>query len=129
MRAPPLRRNHAALLFRGGNRGAERDRLDAGRRGLLSRSGRELARVPRDARRAGPRRDWNRVVVVMALNIREARVGDIPSLIEIERAAGDMFRSLSMDFVADDDPGSPAELAPYTHGQRAFVSTDEADTP
>jgi len=65
----------------------------------------------------------------MALNIREARVADIPSLIEIERAAGEMFRSLSMDFVADDDPGSLAELAPYIHGQRAFVATDETDTP
>jgi GNAT superfamily N-acetyltransferase len=65
----------------------------------------------------------------MALNIREARVDDIPSLIEIERAASEMFRSLSMDFVADDDPGSLAELAPYVDGGRAFVSTDEADAP
>jgi GNAT superfamily N-acetyltransferase len=65
----------------------------------------------------------------MALNIREARVADIPSLIEIERAASDMFRLLSMDLVADDDPGSPAELAPYIHGRRALVSTDGADSP
>src|SRR5262245_34090737 len=65
----------------------------------------------------------------MALSTREARVGDIPSLIAIERAASEMFRSLSMDFVADDDPGSPAELAPYIRGHRAFVSTGECDAP
>src|SRR5262245_6528508 len=63
------------------------------------------------------------------MRIRAARIDDVPSLIEIERAASDMFRSLGMDFVADDDPGSAAELAPYIHGRRAFAATDEADTP
>jgi GNAT superfamily N-acetyltransferase len=63
------------------------------------------------------------------MRIRAARLGDIPSLIEIERAASDTFRTLSMDFVADDDPGSLAELAPYIHGRRAFVSADDADNP
>jgi len=65
----------------------------------------------------------------MAMRIRPARLEDIPSLIDIERAAGDMFRSLSMDFVADDDPGSLGELAPYVDGGRAFVSTDDSDGP
>jgi ribosomal protein S18 acetylase RimI-like enzyme len=68
-------------------------------------------------------------VVVLALRIRPARLDDVPALIEIERAASEMFRSLSLDFVADDDPGSPEELAPYVHGERAFVATDATDLP
>jgi len=68
-------------------------------------------------------------VVLLALNIRPARLADVPALIEIERAASDMYRSLSMDFVADDDPGSPEELEPYVRDHRAFVATDEADRP
>ena len=65
----------------------------------------------------------------MGVKIRAARVDDVSSLIEIERAASEMFRSLSMDFVADDDPGSLDELAPYIRGERAFVATDADDEP
>jgi GNAT superfamily N-acetyltransferase len=68
-------------------------------------------------------------VVVLALSIRPAHLDDVPSMIEIERAASDMYRSLSMDFVADDDPGSPEELEPYVRDRRAFVATDAADRP
>ena len=50
-------------------------------------------------------------------------------LIEIERAAGTAFRSLGMDLVADDDPGSVQELAPYAEDGRAFVAVDETDLP
>jgi GNAT superfamily N-acetyltransferase len=50
-------------------------------------------------------------------------------LIEIERAAGAAFRSLGMDLVADDDPGSPEELAPYAEDRRAFVVVDATDRP
>src|SRR5690349_19549973 len=34
-----------------------------------------------------------------------------------------------MDLVADDDPGSPQELAPYAEDGRAFVAVDAADQP
>lgn len=65
----------------------------------------------------------------MVVSVRAARLDDVPSLIEIERAAGETFRSLGMDLVADDDPGSLFELAPYICGERAFVATDDADRP
>src|SRR5207253_4906392 len=48
---------------------------------------------------------------------------------EIERAAGETFRSLGMDRVADDDPGSVEELTPYAEGGRAFLSVDADDRP
>jgi GNAT superfamily N-acetyltransferase len=50
-------------------------------------------------------------------------------LIEIERLAGSMFRSLGMDLVADDDPGSADELAAYADDGRAFVAVDGSDRP
>lgn len=61
--------------------------------------------------------------------IRAARLDDLAALIEIERAAGEAFRSLGMDMVADDDPGSVEELRPYADGGRAFVSVDAHDRP
>ncbi len=61
--------------------------------------------------------------------VRAARRDDLPLLIEVERAAGEMFRSLGMDLVADADPGSVEELAPYAQGGRAFVAADAGDRP
>jgi hypothetical protein len=58
-----------------------------------------------------------------------AHAGDLPLLIEIERLAGAVFRSLGMDLVADDDPGSADELAPYAEDGRAFVAVDASDRP
>ena len=60
----------------------------------------------------------------VAVTIRVAHAGDLALLIEIERLAGSMFRSLGMDLVADDDPGSVDELAPYAEDGRAFVAVD-----
>jgi GNAT superfamily N-acetyltransferase len=59
--------------------------------------------------------------------IRAARTDDLPSLIEIERAAGETFRSLGMDLVADDDPGIIEELKPYARDGRALVAVDADD--
>jgi GNAT superfamily N-acetyltransferase len=53
--------------------------------------------------------------------IRPARSDELPLLIEIERAAGAMFRDLGMDAVAEDDPGSVEELAAFQREGRAFV--------
>jgi len=61
--------------------------------------------------------------------IRAARPGELAVLIEIERAAGELFRSLGMDVVADDDPGSIAQLAPYPEEGRAFVAVYATDRP
>ena len=48
---------------------------------------------------------------------------------EIERAAGELFRPLGMEPVADDDPGSVEELAPYAETGRALVAVDAGDRP
>jgi ribosomal protein S18 acetylase RimI-like enzyme len=61
--------------------------------------------------------------------IRPAGREDLAALVEIERAAGETFRSLGMDLVADDDPGSVEELLPYLEGGRALVAVDAADVP
>lgn len=66
---------------------------------------------------------------VSRVPIRAARHDELTLLIEIERAAGERFRSLGMDLVADDHPGSVAELLPYTESGRAFVSVDANDRP
>lgn len=63
------------------------------------------------------------------MSIRAARADDLASLVEIERAAGETFRPLGMDLVADDDPGSVEELTPYADGGRAFVWVDAHDRP
>ncbi|MEV6827109.1 GNAT family N-acetyltransferase [Amycolatopsis sp. NPDC051102] len=61
--------------------------------------------------------------------IRLARPGDLPALIDVEREAGALFRDVGMDAIADDDPGSVAELAVYQSAGRAWVSVDAADRP
>ena len=63
------------------------------------------------------------------LVIRAARLDELGLLIEIERAAGAPFRSLGMDAVADDDPGSIGQLTPYAEDGRAFVAVDSTDRP
>ena len=61
--------------------------------------------------------------------IRAARRDELDALVEIERAAAEMFRAIGIDVVADDDPGSVEELLPYVEGERAFVAVDAADRP
>ena len=61
--------------------------------------------------------------------IRAARADDLPVLVEIERAASETFRTLGMHLVADDDPGTVDELAPYAADGRAFVSAAPDDQP
>lgn len=61
--------------------------------------------------------------------IRLARPDDLPALIDIEREAGELFREVGMAAIADDDPGSVAELAVYQSDGRAWVSVDAGDRP
>ncbi len=61
--------------------------------------------------------------------IRPARPADYPAIQEIERRAGQAFRTVGMDASADDDPFSDAELDAYTASGRAWVTTDETDNP
>ena len=63
------------------------------------------------------------------MEIRAARRGDLAVLVEIERAAGETFRALAMDLVADDDPGTVELLAPYADEGRAFVAVGADGQP
>lgn len=50
---------------------------------------------------------------------------DIPALQEIERAAGETFRPLGMDAVADDDPFSAAALLDFHGAGLAWVADED----
>jgi GNAT superfamily N-acetyltransferase len=63
------------------------------------------------------------------VTIRAARSGDLARLVEIERAAGQMFLQLDPDLFAGHDPGTVAGLRPYSDGGRAFVTVDADDRP
>ena len=61
--------------------------------------------------------------------IRAARPADLPRIRDIEAAAGELFREIGMDAIADDPPPAEGDLAPYLGGGRAWVATDAADNP
>ncbi|MEV6446203.1 GNAT family N-acetyltransferase [Amycolatopsis sp. NPDC051716] len=61
--------------------------------------------------------------------IRLARPDDLPALIDVEREAGGLFHEVGMAAIADDDPGTVAELAVYQSAGRAWVSVDGDDRP
>ena len=63
------------------------------------------------------------------MRVRPARREELAALVEIERAAGETFRALGMELVADDDPGSVEDLAPYADGGRALVAVGADDRP
>ncbi|WP_399931906.1 GNAT family N-acetyltransferase [Streptomyces kanamyceticus] len=61
--------------------------------------------------------------------IRPATAAELPALQDIERAAGEAFRALGMDAVADDEPPTVAELERFRRAGRAWVAADEAGAP
>ncbi|MFC4605109.1 GNAT family N-acetyltransferase [Rhodococcus kronopolitis] len=61
--------------------------------------------------------------------IRPAARADLDHLPGIEVAAGEAFRALGMDAVADDAPPTVEELAAYQVDGRAWVATDPAGRP
>ncbi|MFR9675694.1 GNAT family N-acetyltransferase [Streptomyces sp. TR06-5] len=61
--------------------------------------------------------------------IRAGREDDLVALGDLERAAGEQFRALGMDAVADDEPFSPGELRPYLHRDGLHVAVDDRDRP
>ncbi|MFH8559895.1 GNAT family N-acetyltransferase [Streptomyces sp. NPDC017988] len=61
--------------------------------------------------------------------IRPATAAELPALQDIERAAGEAFRALGMDTVADDEPPTVAELERFRRAGRAWVAADEAGAP
>lgn len=56
------------------------------------------------------------------MRIRSARRSDLPLLQEIERAAGEPFRTVGMSWVADDDPPPLELLDGYRRAGRAWVT-------
>jgi GNAT superfamily N-acetyltransferase len=66
---------------------------------------------------------------VRVIQIRPSRPDDGPTLREIERSAGEMFRVIGLASVADDEPCSEAELAAYAFGGRSWVAVDSSDQP
>ncbi|MFJ6478934.1 GNAT family N-acetyltransferase [Streptomyces sp. NPDC091682] len=61
--------------------------------------------------------------------IRTARLDELTLLQDIERAAGHCFRDIGMAEIADDEPLTLDELAPYQRAGLAWVSVDGADAP
>ena len=61
--------------------------------------------------------------------MRKARPEDLSHIQDIEVAAGELFRSIGMDAIADDPPPSEDELMAYQREGRAWVATDPADRP
>ncbi len=61
--------------------------------------------------------------------IRLAHADDLVIMQQIERAAGETFRSLGMDAIADDQPFSVEKLNSYATTGRAWVYVDGLDYP
>jgi GNAT superfamily N-acetyltransferase len=59
--------------------------------------------------------------------IRFASVEDVARMIAIEVASGELFRGIGMDAIADDDPGTPDELARALDSGIGWVATDGDD--
>jgi GNAT superfamily N-acetyltransferase len=64
-----------------------------------------------------------------AMSLRDAHVTDLPRLQEVERGAGEVFRQVGMNAVADDEPLSVDLLRGYVDRGRAWVIADHADVP
>ncbi|WP_328906648.1 GNAT family N-acetyltransferase [Streptomyces sp. NBC_00234] len=58
------------------------------------------------------------------MRIRPARRSELPLLQDIERAAGEPFRTLGMSAVADDDPPPLVLLESYRRAGRSWVAAE-----
>ncbi len=59
------------------------------------------------------------------MRIRAASALELPSLQDIERAAGEAFRGIGMPEIADDEPFSLDELTAYRQAGRAWVAVGQ----
>ncbi|MBB5936960.1 GNAT family N-acetyltransferase [Streptomyces zagrosensis] len=60
---------------------------------------------------------------------RLTRLDELPALQDIERAAGECFRSVGMAEIADDEPPTLTELTHYQRTGRSWVTADDGDRP
>jgi GNAT superfamily N-acetyltransferase len=65
----------------------------------------------------------------MTLEVRPGRPEDGPALRRVERLAGQAFRTLGMDAVADDEPPSLDTLASYAEAERLWVAAEGPAEP
>jgi ribosomal protein S18 acetylase RimI-like enzyme len=65
----------------------------------------------------------------MPVSIRPARPIDGPALRQIERSAGERFRTVGLSDVADDEPASEEVLARYAADGPSWVAVDDAGKP
>ena len=63
----------------------------------------------------------------MAYIVRPARPDETAELQAIERQAGERFREVGLDDVADDEPLPIETLAAYASGGRAWVAADDGE--
>ena len=61
----------------------------------------------------------------MSTSLRPLRPEDGPALQQLERRAGERFREIGMDAVADDEPMSLATLAAYAVAGHGWVATSD----
>lgn len=59
------------------------------------------------------------------MRIRPVTAAELPALQNIERAAGEPFRSLGMAAIADDEPPTIEELDGYRRAGHAWVAVDD----
>lgn len=60
--------------------------------------------------------------------IRSAEPADLPRLQAIETAAGEIFRTVGMDAIADDAPPTIAELERFRRAGHAWVAAEDTGT-
>lgn len=65
----------------------------------------------------------------MEVAVRATRGGEAPLLREIEKLAGQRFKDVGLDEVADHEPASVGVLDGYAAAGRSWVATDAADEP
>ncbi|MTD16982.1 GNAT family N-acetyltransferase [Nakamurella sp. YIM 132087] len=66
---------------------------------------------------------------VPGTRIRDGRENDLPALGRIEDAAGELFRTVGMDAIADDPSPTPSALRPFLADGRLAVATIGGDRP
>lgn len=66
---------------------------------------------------------------VAGVTVRPVRPDDIDTIRAIERRAGERFRTVGLDHVADDEPLPADEIGRYARAQRAWVAAGADDGP
>lgn len=63
------------------------------------------------------------------IRIRASRPDDGADLRDVERSAGEAFRAIGMESVANEEPRSEIELAAYAIAGGSWVAVEDTDRP